>query len=41
MKHIEYYKDLVIDYVRMNKKLLIRCGACFVVGCVIGYSSVV
>lgn len=38
-----YYevKDTVVAFLQTNKKILIAGGASFVVGCVIGYSSVV
>ena len=34
-------KDTITAFVKDNKKILIASGASFVVGCVIGYSSVV
>lgn len=34
-------KDTVVGFLQDNKKILIASGASFVVGCVIGYSSVV
>ena len=38
-----YYevKDTVVAFLKTNKKILIAGGASCVVGCVIGYSSVV
>jgi len=39
MHLINKYKFKVIDYVTDNKPLLIKCGACFIIGCVVGYSG--
>ena len=39
-KKIITYRARATRYLKKNKKTLITAGATFVVGCVIGYSSV-